>query len=817
MRYVFVIMLFIGIRFAPKAFHVYINEHERVYSFYPDSIPELAEILITGKKKKVYVREDTSFFRVNGFADGTEKTIADILKKIPGFNIDPGNGIISFQGRTVEKMKIDGADLFGNNYVVGSKNLLAGWIEEIQAIENDPDNPLMKHVTTNGKLIINLKTKKNMAVINSDINLGGGYRGDQHVAADHKIQKLGLLSRIKSFAVAGFNNIGINNGPINYLQYNDGNDPFQNASHNVPAMMNNAIFAPFIDPDRLWMNHQSLLNSNVIIQPGSRQQSIRINAHCSRDMLYNTDDQISRYSSAARSLLTSDLTTIRRRPVQLRGELEWKQFLTDDIWFSYRGFLQSEKQNVQIRQLINDSILVSGHNSSGSLLYIHEFDWTYRVAPQTIFRSSCTISSYYGNEQMEMQSDRKHSIYPGDYMQDIEVSKKVLRYEASLLMKKRATAIEFATGIRRSIVALHSDYYPAHDSPILSEALYHNQQNTKYTRAYQSVALTHRKGKCVIQADVHLRVHEISIRGHQKNNARSSSLKPDIQLSVTRKVSDEMKWIHHLNMRHQFLSDMPYFERAIRVSPRLIQINDVFPQIQRSLSYQSILVYQDLFRQQSAQVDFLYLLNDRSSAPYLEISDKITKNRALIVDMPQKLWHLNGRVEKFVAPFYSTISLEGSLSFSSYFNYVNAKQVRANHSLNRKAVIQIKTALPVLMNATYTFSMEEGVIQSGDENISGSFWWRQNLNLVWKCRKEWHGQIRADWYKLQRQPGHSLIFLDALISYRPLKKNYGFSLSGRNILNHHFFLQTRVIDYSTITNSISLLPQTILLEWDLRF
>jgi hypothetical protein len=817
MRYFIAFILVSSIVHATCFQHLYACEYEKTYSIYKDSIPELTEILIAGKKKKIYVREDTSFYRVNGFADGTEKTIADILKKIPGFAIDPANGIITYQGRTVEKMKIDGADLFGNNYVIGSKNLSAGWIEEIQAIENDPDNPLLKNMTSHGKLVINLKTKKNMAVINSNINPGGGYRGDEHVAADTKVQSLRLASRIKSFAVAGFNNRGVNNGAINYLQYNDRNNPFQYSSCKVPSIFTNAIHAPLIDPDRLWINHNGLVNTNVIIQPGSRQKSFRLNACYSSDQLYTNDVQRNRYSSGALSLVTSDQTSLLRKPAQFQGELEWKQFLTNDIWLSYKSIFHAEKQTIRQQQNINDSIVFSGHTRSGNQLNLHEFDLTFRVSPQMIFRSSCTLSSYHGNEQIDMRSDRKSTSYTGGYIQDIEVNKKIFRYEAGLVLKKGTNAMEITTGIRRSYESFHSVYHSMDDTGFESDGLHHNQQQTHYTKAHQSVSFTHRKGKNIIQSGIHVWVHDLSVNYYQHNQWQATWLKPDIFFSITRKVSDEMKWVNHFNMRHQLISEMPYFDRAVRISPRIILINDVFPQIQRSLSCQSMLVYQDLFRQQRVQIDWLYVLNDRSSAPFLQINEKIIQSRSLILDIPQQVGQLNAHVEKFITPFYSNVSLEANLSVSTYFNYVNAKQVRENRSLNRKAILQIKTALPVLLNATYTCSIEEGIIYSDREKIRGDFLWRQGLNLLWKYGKAWHGQVRADWYQPQRPSVYSIVFMDALISFRPLKKNYGLSMSARNILNHRSFQQTRIIDYSTVTNSMSLLPLTFLLEWDYRF
>ena len=61
---------------------------------------------------------------VNAFAQGNEQVVEDILKKIPGLNID-ANGTIKVGNQEVEKVMIEGDDFFEKGYKILTKNMPA--------------------------------------------------------------------------------------------------------------------------------------------------------------------------------------------------------------------------------------------------------------------------------------------------------------------------------------------------------------------------------------------------------------------------------------------------------------------------------------------------------------------------------------------------------------------------------------------------------------------------------------------------------------------------------------------------------------------
>lgn len=78
-----------------------------------EKITTIKEVLIDGKK--IRTNQDTTTIKVQSFANKTEQTVEDILKKIPGIEITK-EGIIKAHGKSIDKLLIEGDDLFDKNY-----------------------------------------------------------------------------------------------------------------------------------------------------------------------------------------------------------------------------------------------------------------------------------------------------------------------------------------------------------------------------------------------------------------------------------------------------------------------------------------------------------------------------------------------------------------------------------------------------------------------------------------------------------------------------------------------------------------------------
>ncbi|NJO00586.1 MAG: carboxypeptidase regulatory-like domain-containing protein [Bacteroidia bacterium] len=180
---------------------------------------QLKEIIIEAPKAPVEVKEDTIAYNVEAYSNGSEKKIQEIIKKLPGMEVNEQTGLIKYKGRPIETVTLDGDDLFGYNYSVGTKNINVDMVEQIEAIENYSANPLLKGIEEEGKVALNLKLKKGKFDFSGEINVGAGLDADETSVFNSNNTLLGITRAYKSFASASYSNIGANFSPFDYFGF----------------------------------------------------------------------------------------------------------------------------------------------------------------------------------------------------------------------------------------------------------------------------------------------------------------------------------------------------------------------------------------------------------------------------------------------------------------------------------------------------------------------------------------------------------------------------------------------------------------------
>jgi len=119
----------------------------------------LSEVVIKAERPPVVVRKDTIEFNAASFKTLPDALVEDLLRKLPGVNVDK-DGNILVNGRRVSTIYVDGKDFFGGDVRIASKNLPANTIEKVQVM-NDAEalrfNPLMPEADI--PQVINLKLK----------------------------------------------------------------------------------------------------------------------------------------------------------------------------------------------------------------------------------------------------------------------------------------------------------------------------------------------------------------------------------------------------------------------------------------------------------------------------------------------------------------------------------------------------------------------------------------------------------------------------------------------------------------------------------
>lgn len=132
-----------------------------VINVVPSSSGELATVVITSTPPPVTQKGDTLQISASQFKVNRDASTEDLVRKVPGVTIE--NGQVKAQGENVQKVTIDGRELFGDDATAALRNLPAEVVDKIQIFDRLSDQAQFTGFDDgNTSKSINIVTKVNM-------------------------------------------------------------------------------------------------------------------------------------------------------------------------------------------------------------------------------------------------------------------------------------------------------------------------------------------------------------------------------------------------------------------------------------------------------------------------------------------------------------------------------------------------------------------------------------------------------------------------------------------------------------------------------
>lgn len=94
----------------------------------------LKQVTVYAYKDPMYYKGDTLIYTADSFKTKPNAVVEDLLKKLPGIEVAK-DGSITSQGKSVDKVYVDGDEFFGTDPTVATKNLAASGVESVQVYE----------------------------------------------------------------------------------------------------------------------------------------------------------------------------------------------------------------------------------------------------------------------------------------------------------------------------------------------------------------------------------------------------------------------------------------------------------------------------------------------------------------------------------------------------------------------------------------------------------------------------------------------------------------------------------------------------------
>ena len=112
------------------------------------------------REMPVSIKGDTIVYNADSFKTGTDRKLEDLLKKMPGVEVN-ADGEIEVEGKKVQKLMVEGKDFFDGDTKLGVKNIPADAIDKVQVLRNYNENSILKGVENNqDNIAMNIKLKE---------------------------------------------------------------------------------------------------------------------------------------------------------------------------------------------------------------------------------------------------------------------------------------------------------------------------------------------------------------------------------------------------------------------------------------------------------------------------------------------------------------------------------------------------------------------------------------------------------------------------------------------------------------------------------
>ncbi|MDP3435982.1 MAG: TonB-dependent receptor, partial [Bacteroidales bacterium] len=155
-----------------------------------EQINTLESAVVSALGNPVIVKKDTIEYNASSFKTTDTDMLEELLKKLPGVEID-SDGKITANGKSINKIMIDGKAFFLNDPSIATKNLPANIIDKVRVVERKSDQSRFTGIDDgNEETVIDLAIRPGM--MNGWFgNATGGY------GSNERYQTAGMVSNFK--------------------------------------------------------------------------------------------------------------------------------------------------------------------------------------------------------------------------------------------------------------------------------------------------------------------------------------------------------------------------------------------------------------------------------------------------------------------------------------------------------------------------------------------------------------------------------------------------------------------------------------------
>lgn len=777
-----------------------VNNSNRKFSIKLQEDNEILKEVIIRTDQKIRINQDTTFLKVSKFTNNTEQTLEDVLKKLPGIKVE-ADGSIRAHGKIINKLLIDGDDLFDKNYKILSKNLDAKVLDEVQILDNFEENPILKKLSDSDKVALNIKFKEGFTNIWFGSVTGG-------LGTKNRFKEslnLGLLrKKIKFFYFGDYNNIGEkstsliigNQESIDFSDFMGRIEKRAKGLYSIDSNDNNQ----FNTSQSLF--NKALLNSLSVSTKLTDKIKLRAVAYYLNDIQNQNSLALTEFNIEPNPIFLSENNKYKNSKTLASTELELKYFATEKSYFTNYFSFQNNPEKILNNVLFNENLIDQNLNNKNQSFYNH-LQNTFSLTENTILTNYFYFGDSRINQNVIIKSDPLNDFLASNSNQKIRLNTSnqltYFGFKTSLLIKKNNLESNSTLTIENENERFISNLSNTSNTEFLDNNIPFDKRNINLNQKLKFIVSNR------FQITSNFNVAQTKI-----NEQDFILINPNLQFEFSLKrmgrfgfnidYNSKLPQTNLLlasNQLNSYRSFIKGEQEIRRIYGNTVSLNYSLFNTPKRFSVEASLLYfktatvyniASTLNQNINQYNYFIGKGGENTMATIGLTNYFKKLKLATRIETNQNWavtpiKVNSDAIDIIQNYYATYKVSGTTFFKKFINLDLGYNLNIFES-NYKSNTNRTTTSDLYINIDHTF------------------------------KEIWVTELKYSFYNLDNQ---NYTFLNTALNYNPVKSPFSYSVVLNNLANEETYSAQSISSFASYKTTIDLVPRYILFSTKYRF
>ena len=772
-----------------------------------EKVFDLKEVIV--KTSPIRQKGDTIKYFVNSFSKEQDRSIGDVLKRMPGIEV-LSDGKILYQGRPINKYYIEGLDLLEGKYNLANENLPFKEVTQVQILENHQPIRALDSLKFSDQAALNIKLK-NAYTFTGQARLGSGF---SPLLWDANITPMLFTKKKQMLTTYQANNTGDNvASQLKKHTIEDLLNQFENNSEKTDWLGIQQLATPNFSEKRWLDNNIHLLSGNYLHKLKNNYE-LRVNVSYLNDYQQQNGFTNTEFITPSNTItileekqnhfffnsLQTNITLQKNANKNyFKNSIEFQGF-----WDSQRGTILLNNQQLK-QQLSNQFFRISNQLKS-----------IFPLGKQMI-----TLNSYIGlNKTPQMLN-----VSPGQFenllnnnlpfdavTQQVDLQTFYTNNSFGFTKAIKRFSIEPKIGFQIENQQLNTEIITSENSNLSND--FSNNLNWFRSKIYADVQTQYKKDKWRIELTTPINYHAYQIKDNPlQKSEQINRITFEPRLSAIYEVNSFWKINSSVSKSNQFGAiNQLHYAYILQNYRNLQRINAPLPQ-NSNQNYSLGIAYRNPIKTLFWNVIYINSKSENNLLYQTQIlPNGATELQAVEQENIRNNQNISTRASKYISKIKSNITLNATFGFQEFQQLINNNLTdvkNQNLTIGNKIDTDITDKINVEYQANWTFS--KNTVQN-QENPTIT---QQNhiLNLNTYPTKNQYFAVKTEYINnnlfTERTEN---IFTDLIYRYTISKKKIDLELQLSNLFNTTNFRTININDFSYVETNFNLRPRQVLFK-----